>query len=1337
MRIFLQAVIAVVLLFGFVFGANSAVLLYNDDNRTEFEISFGSISIENIGGGYSLFSLPDYGYRGDENGPWLLGRAYNIAVRRDDDVKVSIVAIEWSDWLDIVPAPLCSLTMFEKIPGYADAKLYSQHFGGTADIAYDYIERGVRIIGIDVLPVEYDPSYGVRFMKRITISVEHTGGNSELWSKRLYHPAFAQMFRAILVNWKAVIPTEPMSSCAWNPDSGAELLVIADPALLDEAEPWLEWKLLMGMPTIVATVDTIGSDTTALKAFIQNAYDTWAMPPTFVLFVGDAEVVPTYNGYYTGCTGDNDYGTVDGDDIIPDILPGRMSADYSSEMQTIVQKHINYEKEPDTIDDWYARAVGVVREEDCPYDGGPVDSSYLAAVSYAMEQCLEAGYSFAHMFTKCSGDNASTVRPYLEAGCNFADYRGQAVHDWWDPFGGLLDEPTGKRLPIFVSITCATGSFQDDGYPCENVTRDGTASNPRGGVAWYGQSRCSVNSVERSSLSKHIFEGFFEAKLNWLAAADTYGKNGMLDEFGPTSAVLYEYLSSTLLGSPEMMAWTAPIQTPDIDCPDAIPWGFNTISVGVSVSGEPVENARVCFHQGDSLIYNFTDSTGSTYIDIDVDAFTPLLLVVTGPNIYPTIDTIEVLTGGVILVSAPSAFTDIVGDGDGLLNPGETIAFTPMITNRGDDTAEAGYTCIVRTNDPEITFVDSISTLPAIASNDTAFGDSVIFEISEEHFSSDRINFTMLIISPDLSDTVERNIVSHPPIYRFLPEIGSVIIYDDPPFGDGDGQIEPGEQVDVSVKLRNSTQADAFNLSAELLAWSELSIVQPTCEYAELLRDSSALPEYNFSMEVSRDAPPGLEFSLNMILSADCNTYSYYDTLEVPLSILGEPTRLPTGPDEYGYYIIDDTDILDDLVPTFEWNDISDDGRTIEEITDSDDGIATIPLPFTFSFYGHIYDSISVSSNGFLAPEFCGWSGPGTGTPQRMPHIGGPAGIIAAMWSDLAPMRPGGDIFSYYDEENSQFVIQYDSVEFYSTGGYVSMQVRICDADDYPTPTGDNEIFVYYKDILNPVNYGVGIESPDETNGLQYYFLGDYDEHSAPIEPERALRITTNIPTFGNAPWVSYLDSLNIDDTAGDCDGIIEPGDIIAMCFRLKNSGNSAANNVNAFAVSSDIVSSASYIAHFGTIVPGDTAYNEGSPVVFEISSACPADTVLMIPIAISANSGGYADTIGIPIQVGGDVSSIGSSRKPSQASLIRIHPNPFNSRASLEIFIAGNGKAQNCDISIFALNGRKVMTIFSGAISHGKHIFTIDGNKLKSGIYLIKSSVGDVNEQKKILLLK
>jgi len=1319
------------LIFSSLFAFPNTTLISENPEKTVFEQKFAEPQISNIGDSYSIISIPDFGIRGEPNGPRLYGRTFNIAVPKDASINAVLEQVEWTEWLDIKPAPNCSLTNLHATPGKENPNLYNIASGGCIKIAYDAVWRGVRVIGVDIIPIEYNPEKGVRFMKSARIAVEHSSGNLPIYDERLYHPVFAQLYRASLVNPESAIPAEVMRFLEWDPDSGAELLVIIHSTYLDAFQPWLDWKLEMGMPTIVVMSDTIGSNTTVIKSFIRNIYETWAMPPVYLLIVGDTDNIPTFDDYYDGI-GDNKYCTIDGDDVFPDIFPGRLSVETTEQLDIMVTKHINYEMSPDTSDDWYARAVGVVREEDCPYDGGPTDSSYLAAVGYAMDASLDAGYSRADMFTKCSGHSSADVIERFDAGCNFATFRGQAVMDWWEPFGGCLEEPSGKKLPIFISITCAMGSFQGDGYPCERVTRSGSVANPTGGVAWIGQAMCTWASLERSSLSKNIFAGLFEAELNNLAAAHTYGKNTMYAEFAGGDDAHTEHVTSTLIGSPELAVWTAPIRFPEVITPGGVPIGSNIIDFTVNADGSPVENARVCLHYGDKLSYALTDETGLASIDIDIYPEHTLDLVVTGPNLYPFWDEITVIIGGVAVFSLPVEFIEETGDGDGLVNPGETIAFVPVITNLGDESS-APLSAVIRIDDPLIEIIDSACEFPAIAPGDTVAGDTMRFIVSTGH-DTGFLHFTMFL-SGDPGGPWERSISQPPQVHRFILEIADIIPDDATPYGNDNGIIEPGEQFNLDIIMLNETQADCFNIAGKIIDCDYTVAVFPEAFYGDLLRESSVSPEQVFSISVSPETPPGTHLYFDLVVTGECTMYEFCDTFELEYIVGGTTSSGATGPDDYGYFIIDDTDILTGIEPEYVWNDITEIGDRMETITDADDYTATFDLPFTMMYYGSEYDEYAVSSNGFLAlpttsvaPTY----------PQPFPNDGAPAGIIASMWSDLAPHRDTSDIYEYYDEDEHKMVIQYDKMEYYYGAGSITYQTVICNPDYYPTPTGDSEIYIYYKYINNPSNFGVGIESPNEMNGVQYYYLGDYGDGAAVIESERALRITTIPPPGEIRPWLYYLDSLTFDDTEGNDNGIPQPGEIIGMRFRLKNGGSVAALATSAQAMYSEYTTPLSGLSPFGDIPPDETAFNDSTPIRFHIPSGCPENTQFMFPVEITANSGDFVDTIGFFITVGENAGIDSENREPEKFSTVMVYPNPFNSSTEIILNIESTNGKTDVNISVYSLSGKKLDEVYNGQVIPGKHVFKYTPDvQTTSGIYFLKIENGERTWTTRILLIR
>ncbi len=1318
-----------------LFADTSPILLSDDYNRTVFQLDLPNPSLVDIGEGYTRLSLDGFGYCGEKYGPQLYGRTFWVAVPKGARLSASIESVEWSEWLDIKPSPLCSLSTKLGIPGPADPKLYSRKYGGTVKIGSDNIWRGVRVIGVDIVPVEYDPTKGVRFMKDVKISVNHTGGKGTIYDKRLYDAWFAKLYKASLINPDAAIPPEPLSSKEWNPDDGAEFLIICYSGFEDSVQQWLDWKLFMGMPTKLVTTDITGTSTSSVKAYIQNAYDTWALPPTYVLLVGDAGNIETYESYSEGY-GDHQYSYLDGGDEFADIFIGRISADALSNLGVIIRKHLNYEKQPDTTDDWYARAVGIANEDDCPPPLGPGDSSYLAAVQYGMDSCcIPAGFTSVHLFRRCNGDDFYDVQPYVEAGLGIVQYRGQAWPDYYYGFSGGLDTlDNGGKCPLNVSITCGTGGFMFSDRMCERSTRATTSTHPKGAVCFIGQTMVSSNSIERSSLSKHIFQGLFPQKLNPLGEAYDYGRNQLWAEFSGSDEAQFEFKHTSLLGSPEMLAWTAPIMPPVVSYPDAVPPETVNVDVTVERDGVPLENARVALHHGSDFSYGMTNSSGFVSVRVYADSTQPLILVVTGPNIYPYVDTIPTITGGVAVFCVPTTFYDVSGDHDGLINPGETISFTPKITNYGDETG-THLVGILRTNDPKITILDSTTVFPDVAPGDTVEGDTVAFTLSTNHPAIDQLIFT-LVISGDTLGPWDRTVVPEPPVHRFEPTLDNVQIIDTVPFGNGDGQINPDENVELKITIANNTQADVFGMGGTLYSETEdVAVTQNSASFGDITRMTAETSSPSYYISVSPEAPPGENFTLKLALAGNCPMYTSYDTMTISLAVAGDTAGLPTGPDSYGYYIIDDTDTSSGLAPTYEWDDITSVGSTIGAITDSDDGITDISLPFTVKFYGNSYSSISVSSNGFLSPPGCSWSGGGSGNPQAFPTSGGPSGIIGLMWADLAPHRTGGDVYSYYDSSNHQFVIQYNNTEFYYGGGSVTCQVKICNPDYYPTPTGDSEIYFYYN-YVDISNYaGVGIESPDETVGLQYYLNGGYDIHAAPLQAGRVLRITTIEPTYATRPWLYYLNSLLYQDESKS-PGVIEPGDNVDMRFRLKNGGDADALFTNCAAISTDYITPVSS-GNFGLIAAGDSVYNSSSPIVFTISASCPPETTLVVPIAVSASFGSYKDTMVFLINVGSTVAVQSDKTIPNEISISQPYPNPFNSKTSFDVNIGNDIGKADANISLYSIDGRKISTIYSGKLSQGKHKFDIDASNLTSGIYFIKLSVNNKVCGKRILLIK
>ncbi|AFZ37704.1 Carbohydrate binding family 6 [Stanieria cyanosphaera PCC 7437] len=161
---------------------------------------------------------------------------------------------------------------------------------------------------------------------------------------------------------------------------------------------------------------------------------------------------------------------------------------------------------------------------------------------------------------------------------------------------------------------------------------------------------------------------------------------------------------------------------------------------------------------------------------------------------------------------------------------------------------------------------------------------------------------------------------------------------------------------------------------------------------------------------------------------------------------------------------------------SFNWVDISSVGTKLNL---GDDDYAEVALPFNFSFYGEEYNSIKISSNGYLTfgkdatNYYNSW----------LPSSYDANNLIAPFWDDLNP-KVGGSIYYYYNPTEEQFVVQYQDVPRYEVEGSLTFQ----------TILNSDGTIVYQYDNLNATfnSATVGLENADGTKGTQVAYNENY-----------------------------------------------------------------------------------------------------------------------------------------------------------------------------------------------------------------------------------------------------
>ena len=206
------------------------------------------------------------------------------------------------------------------------------------------------------------------------------------------------------------------------------------------------------------------------------------------------------------------------------------------------------------------------------------------------------------------------------------------------------------------------------------------------------------------------------------------------------------------------------------------------------------------------------------------------------------------------------------------------------------------------------------------------------------------------------------------------------------------------------------------------------------------------------------------------------------------------------GPDGFGY-VFSDSDEPDG--PVFAWEDITSTGRTA--IIAGDDLLSEpIPLGFSFPFYGRTFDTVRISTNGFLTftpadPTFVN---------QALPSPGAPGNLVAGFWDDL--LVPGLQNAVFLATPHA-FTVQYDEVLRINGGGPYTFQIILFDS---------GEIQFQYLEMSNLEDTAtIGIQDDSGSAGLAIAFDAPY------VHDRLAVRLTTQKDWIRAAPSSGRLRS--------------------------------------------------------------------------------------------------------------------------------------------------------------------------------------------------------------------
>lgn len=652
------------------------ILLNSERSKVKFNVSLNGFHVENEeihGEIYHKVSIPGYGFLDYIGKPKLPAMRLFFAVPPEiEDIQVNVLTSEYRilNGYNIIPVQIHSpesesndnftinTSTYYMDDFYPQQIVYTESQGWIRD--YQYIQ-------ITLSPLQFNACTHELKVHDITqIEIQYNGTAEGLTTT--INTGFDELYQQLFLNfetstdWYIQIPegkgqkSRQNTSDLLNTSNRAGCLIITHDSFYDCIQNFAAWKNRKGWETFIANTSLIytqfptGTNRERIQNFINYTFTNWEKTPSHVLLIGDVEYIPTY--YYQGDTpSDHWYSCIIGNDYFSDVLVGRISVKNSAELTNIVEKIINYEKNPYLNEtDWYKKAMLVS------------DSGYFETTSNWIFNFLNTfNYSCDKFYYSQGTATQTNIANALNDGRAIANYRGHGSTTGWQTGSfynsNVLTLNNGRKLPIVISPTCSTGHYDDPNTDCYGEVW--LKAPDKGGVSFWGSSRVSYGGYN-DELSMGVYKAIFNDQIHDFGGFTNKAKIYMTDVYGMESMAILELHLFNVIGDSTLEFWTDVPQQMNITYPTAVPSANPSYFVTVKNDNDtPLEDACVVLEKlPDIYLIDYTNESGKAVFNLENVTPGTIHITVTKHNCIPFLGNTSVynvmsLTNGWNFISFP------------------------------------------------------------------------------------------------------------------------------------------------------------------------------------------------------------------------------------------------------------------------------------------------------------------------------------------------------------------------------------------------------------------------------------------------------------------------------------------------------------------------------------------------------------------------------------------------------------------------------------------------------------------------------------------------------------
>ena len=644
-----------------------------------------------------------------------------------------------------------------------------------------------------------------------------------------------------------------------------DILVVCTDRDEDAMDPYIQWKMEKGYNVSKEVVAT----GTNVNSLVQDAYNN-NNNLLYVQLVGDWADIKC-NTLSSGSPMDPQVGCVAGTDEVPDICVGRFSAENPAQVSVQVDKAINFEKYPEMGGTWYKTATGIGSTEG-PGDDNEDDYEHLDVIYN--DKLSQFTYDNYNPVYEPSG-SISDVNAAVNGGTSVINYCGHGSPTSWGTTGfsnsNVASLSNGDKLPFIISVACNNGDFHTGTCFAEAWQR----KDGGGSVMFLGAS--ISQPWDPPMRGEDYFADIYTGGYDYTAHA---GQSGINTTEGRTTlgAIVFNGLVLMTTESSGSSDWEtaktwnlfgdAAMQARS-DVPAELTLSNNVVMSGIpfttmiTAAGNPVEGAMLTISQSGTYFTGITDASGNVTLNHSL-APGDALMVVTAFNTETIYETISVIpSAGAYVIYADHTVFDVNSgfcNGDGMFDYGESALLSISLTNVGSSDAN-NVEVILSTEDEYVFIEDSVASYGTIAAGATVeilygFRVSIASDIPDGH----TIIFELQSSGDDIWNSSFTDI-GHAPQLTF----GGFLVSD--AGGNGNGKLDPGETVELTVTVSNEGSSDAFEVMSLLSANSPyISIETASMLYGNI--DAGTTVDQVYSVAANEDTPAGHSASFIQSISA-------------------------------------------------------------------------------------------------------------------------------------------------------------------------------------------------------------------------------------------------------------------------------------------------------------------------------------------------------------------------------------------------------------------------------------------------------------------------------------